>query len=538
MKRSTSLLGTTAALLSGGLLAVAGCQNDGFWCGGSACGDSSTETAALVSLADLPAEAPYDPSNAYATDPGAIALGRMFFHDKRFSGVVTMTDSLGRPVPFGRAPKGQPAGIACSNCHDFNHGGADSSALPGNVSSGGGWTFSNALPVFNAAFYQLFTWSGRLDSLWAQGAADSENPLTTNGNRLHTAWLISELYRPQYEKVFGLYPLPMEGKASDWDGKVIEPGTPQAGQCKLEAGACPSGCREVTSTVSNAKACFPRFPLNGKPGKVAGCQFEDGGEPAWDAFDCMADDDRNAVTRVLINYGKSIAAFESTLISRNSPFDRWVVDLRNGKGDISKAISEEAKVGARIFVGKGACNDCHSTPLLSDNRFHNIGVEQIGKAVPQESDCPAGGTCDCAPASETHAGPSNCIPWGARDGIEKLKAAKTRRDLIWSDNMGDTSRMSYVNMNLEDMPKAAYRTPSLRNVAVTAPYMHNGSLATLEEVVWHYNKGGSANVPGARDPRLKPLFLSDAEQQALVSFLKSLTSEPMAPELIAPPTLP
>ena len=538
MRDATGSLGKIGVLLGGGLLAFAGCQSDGFWCGGSTCGDSKTETSALLSLADLPAEVPEDPTNAYAKNPGAIALGKQFFFDTRFSGPVTGLDSIGRPVPFGRAAKGQPAGVACATCHDFSRGSIDTAAAPGNVSVGASWTFTNALPIFNAGFYQLITWNGRVDSLWAQAAADNENWLTTNGNRLATAWAIADLYRAPYEKVFEQYPLPMQGKSSDWKDLVIEPGTPQAGQCKLVGGACPEACRWATST-SGAKACFPHYPLRGKPGKIAGCQFDDATEPFWDAFDCMADDERPLATRVLINFGKAIASWEYTLVSRNSPFDRWASDLKNGKGDTSKAIPDLAKEGARLFVGKAACNECHTTPLFSDNRFHNIGVQQVGTGIPVEADCPAGDYyCDCAPPSEGHTGPWNCIPWGARDGIEKLKNSKQRRDSIWSDNPGDTSRMSFVSMDLDQVPKGAYRTPSLRNVALTAPYMHNGSMAKLEDVIWHYTQGGSSDTPGVRAPAIKPLFLTEHEQQALVSFLKSLTSDPIAPELVAPPVLP
>jgi cytochrome c peroxidase len=83
-----------------------------------------------------------------------------------------------------------------------------------------------------------------------------------------------------------------------------------------------------------------------------------------------------------------------------------------------------------------------------------------------------------------------------------------------------------------------YRTPSLRNVALTAPYMHTGGLATLEDVVEHYNQGGALNSPGSASAQIRPLYLDTSEEKQLVEFLKSLTSDPVPAELTAAPMLP
>jgi cytochrome c peroxidase len=158
--------------------------------------------------------------------------------------------------------------------------------------------------------------------------------------------------------------------------------------------------------------------------------------------------------------------------------------------------------------------------------------------VPTESDCPAGGGCDCAPQTDTHPGPKNCIPWGAYDGIDKLQKNAFRRDGTWSDDPADVSRMSFVSMTLDPKLIGGYRTPSLRNVALTAPYMHTGGLATLEDVVAHYNKGGEVNTPGAPSAQIRPLYLDTREQNALVEFMKSLTGDALPAELTAAPVLP
>jgi cytochrome c peroxidase len=504
---------------------------DDLFCGGGDCGWTDEQKGQLTALSNLPSSAPADPSNKYDGNAGAIALGNALFHDERFAGPSTAMDALNRPMPYGRAPAGQNAAVACVSCHDPSHGSVDASE--GNVSIGAGWGYSNSLPTFNSAFYKIQTWNGRLDSLWAQAVADNENNLTTNGNRLHTAWVVSDLYGDKYRAVFSDYPLPFDGPSSAWSG-LLETDAAVAGQCKLVAGACPSNCRMVSASTG-AAGCWPRFPLAGKPGKVAGCQPGAAGEPFGDAFDCMDPADQQAVTRVLVNFGKAIAAYEATLVTGPAPFDLWAADLSAGNGRASTAMSDGAKRGAKLFVGKAACNDCHNTPLLSDSKFHNVAVPQVGPAIPRESDCPAGGVCDCAPMSMTHAGPKNCLPWGARDGIDKLQHNTFRRDSMWSDDVTDASRMAYVSLALDDSLVGGYRTPSLRNVALTAPYMHDGSFATLSDVIEHYDTAGSHAADGVGTPsaQFQPLSLTADEKRDLEEFLRALTCAPPPADALA-----
>ena len=85
----------------------------------------------------------------------------------------------------------------------------------------------------------------------------------------------------------------------------------------------------------------------------------------------------DVVTQVLVNFGKAIAAYENKLVSLEAPFDRFVHE-----GKDSTAISPAAKRGARLFVGKASCIDCHNGPMLTDKGFHNIGIPQVGDHVP------------------------------------------------------------------------------------------------------------------------------------------------------------
>ncbi|MES1205705.1 MAG: cytochrome c peroxidase [Pseudomonadota bacterium] len=506
------------------LLGVGGCSSvDRVFCANDSCGWSEEESTRIAALAGLAETPPADTSNKYAGIPAAEQLGRLFFSDPRFSGVASGNDDIGRPMPYGRAAKGQPLNMSCYSCHDLRQGGADTSTLPGNVSLGANWTNTNTPTVFNTAFLPLLMWAARIDSLWSQPIGVVESVM--GSNRARAAWIIASFYRADYTAVFPEYPLPMSGTIAE-----VLPTLATDGQCRQDPD-CPATCRLVRDDASGASRCWPRFPLDAKPGKKAGCQPGDAGEPFGDALDCMAPEDQTALKRVVVNFAKAIAAFEYRLVSRNSAFDQFATDLRGGRANESGHLSVQAKNGARLFVGKAGCADCHNTPLLSDGNVYNIGVADVGAAVASVDDCPKGGVCDCVT-------PNNCLPWGARDGIVKLSKNAYLRTSEWSDNPADDSRKPYLERDPESIPKGSYRTPSLRDVALTAPYMHNGSLPSLEAVVAHYNRGGNPEALGDRSARIKPLNLSEREQNDLVAFLKSLSGEPLPAELADPPELP
>jgi cytochrome c peroxidase len=530
--------GRLGLILTGALLSAA-CDEapDSWFCpSAGGCGWSAQQWQALSALANLPEKPPGDRSNKYLGNERAEVLGRKLFHEPRLSGASSLVDVLRRPVGYARAARNEPINLSCASCHDLARAGSDTESLPGNVSIGAAWADTNALPIFNAAFFGITYWNGRADSLWAQ-VMNSLEGTNMNGNRLRTAWIIHDLYRAEHNAIFTGYPLPMPATESRAQVEaLIETTGARAGQCRLAPG-CAAPCRTVTDSETGATGCFPRFPLEGKQGLKVGCQPGSTTEPWGDAYDCMLEADRDAVTWIMVNVAKAVAAFEFKLVSRDSAFDRYVNGMAAGLPRDYGSFPEAAERGARLFIGKGACNECHNTPLMSDSKFHNVGVPQVGPGVPIEADCPAGGVCDCVTVSVDHAG-NNCLPWGAADGLYKLKSNRWRRDLRWSDDTTDVSRKYWVDMNMKTFPKGTWRTPSLRNVSLTAPYMHNGSLRTLEEVVEHYNQGGSSSAPGNRSAQLKPLFLSSTEKADLIAFMEMLNGAPLSPDLVNPPELP
>lgn len=157
--------------------------------------------------------------------------------------------------------------------------------------------------------------------------------------------------------------------------------------------------------------------------------------------------------------GRAIAGFQRTLLSGNSPADQF------DTGGDEQALSASAQRGLELFRGKARCTRCHSGFNFSDEKFHNIGIG-------------------------------------------------------WDTNTVDLGRYMVTN-NPEDI--GAFKTPTLREIARTAPYMHDGRFATLEDVVRFYNRGGIKNPH--LDNSVIPLELTEAEQQDVVAFLLSLNGE-------------
>ena len=195
---------------------------------------------------------------------------------------------------------------------------------------------------------------------------------------------------------------------------------------------------------------------------------------------------------------QAIAAFERTQIAGNAPFDRYVY------AGNTTALNDAQKRGLDLFVNKGRCVSCHlieqTQALFTDSRFHNVGVgiNGIQKDVP-----------DLA-------------------GVflqAKATLAEVDRKVLADARTSELGRFA-VTREFEGL--GAFKTPTLRNVAVTPPYMHDGSLKTLEEVVQFYNNGGRLKetdpIPELLDGGIRPLNLTKEQQADLVEFLKALTS--------------
>ena len=193
--------------------------------------------------------------------------------------------------------------------------------------------------------------------------------------------------------------------------------------------------------------------------------------------------------------GMALASYERVLVSANSAFDRWYY------GKKSEAMSEEQKAGFKLFSGKAGCSGCHQVnkqyALFSDNLLHNtgIGYQRSMAQKPQQA--------------------SVLIAPGEQITIQSDSVAES------SEPVASDLGLYEITENPADRWK--YRTPTLRNIALTAPYMHDGSISTLAEIIEFYNQGGIDNE--LRDPLVRPLNLSKEEASQLLAFLNALTGD-------------
>jgi cytochrome c peroxidase len=401
------------------------------------------ERALIATLSPLP-PLPPDSTNAVADDPAAAELGRALFEDPEMSGPLLIDSELGNVGETGQ--------VSCATCH-FGPALDDPSA----VSTGTKLGTRNALSLVNSAFHRWSNWGGRFSAQWELPIPVVENPAIMNGSRLRVAHRIFDEHRDAYETVFGALPDELDD--------------------------------------------YGRFPEDGKPKPAPTMDVPEPPDGAWEAMD---PDDQARVNRILVGYGKSIAAFLRTLVSRNSRFDEFAA------GE-PRALELDAQRGLRLFIGKARCISCHNGPLFSDGSFHAMGV----------------------PLGDPTMGDD-----GRYKDIPPLLASPFNSASGWSDDP-NSGRLAGLTNPPPAETHHQFRTPSLRTAAQSAPYMHNGTFGSLDEVVRFYNEGGqgqgwdAVTTPGfVRDRQMVPLGLTEDELQQLVAFLLSLTGEPVDSSLI------
>jgi cytochrome c peroxidase len=195
--------------------------------------------------------------------------------------------------------------------------------------------------------------------------------------------------------------------------------------------------------------------------------------------------------------GRAIASFERTLVFLDAPFDRFL------GGDL-KAVDDDAKAGWVLYNGKARCMSCHqissSSPIGSDQRFHNIGVAARKKDF-------------------------ESLAKKALEALAKDNSKEAQDRFALQTDLGELGRY-VVTKNRSDI--GSFKTEQVRNVGITAPYMHDGSIATLWDVMDHYNKGGEANP--FLDGGIEPLALTEKEIDQVVAFLFSLTDSRFSDE--------
>jgi cytochrome c peroxidase len=251
-----------------------------------------------------------------------------------------------------------------------------------------------------------------------------------------------------------------------------------------------------------------RFPPHARPDP-------DPQSPIARAWQAMAPSDRTAIDRVFSNLGKAIEAYERKLISGPSPFDTYVEGLRTRDSSKQAALSPAAARGLKLFVGAAHCGACHTGPSLSDGEFHNLGLPLLPGEAPDR---------------------------GRADGIPLVRADIFNAAGPFTDDPTSTAARRLQFLPPPQSQLGAFKTPSLRNVALTAPYMHDGRFTTLPRVLEFYAQGERAShgrLVGTREATLTLVpRLTTAQSADLVAFLLALTGAPPPPALTEPPPNP
>jgi cytochrome c peroxidase len=204
----------------------------------------------------------------------------------------------------------------------------------------------------------------------------------------------------------------------------------------------------------------------------------------------------------LADVGKALAAFQETLVTGRTPFDDFRDALARNDPEAAARYPLAAQRGLRLFIGRGNCSVCHFGPNFSNGEFADVGIPFFigtGKVDP-----------------------------GRYGGIEKLK--RNRFNLLGPFSDDPTRRTATSTRYVEAQHRnfGEFRVPSLRNVARTSPYMHNGRLATLRDVVKHYSEIDLDRLHADGERILKPLHLNEKEIEDLIAFLESLTESTLA----------
>ncbi len=357
--------------------------------------------------------------------------------------------AFGKQLFFSKKLSGDGV-ISCASCHNPKEDWATHDAITVKRTA---YPSTRHVPsLWGVKYNRWYFWDGRADSLWSQALQPIENISEMRGSRVQIArLLISDFsFRKSYEAIFGRIPT------------------------LLLHAKLPFRARPVETEKTNADHL------------------------AWVKLKPPV---QHAINTLFSNVGKSIAAFEETLVSKDSPFDQFVARLTKEKlntptelFDSDNGFSVSAAKGLKLFLGKAKCITCHFGPNFSDGEFHHSFLSPVSL----QGDL------------------------GRYDGIQLLLTNPFNGHGKFTDiKKGSRNKLDFVYLNVEF--RGQFKTPSLRNVERTFPYMHTGEFKTLKDVIHYYNTiSKRKSVNDHQEILLKSLELSKAEEKNLVVFLKSL----------------
>ena len=301
--------------------------------------------------------------------------------------------------------------------------------------------------------------------------------------------------------------MPIAGTAHNawffWDGRTDSQWAQALGplESAVEHGGTRAQYAHVVAKHYRAEYedVFGALPSLAQVPRNAGPVADTASRAAWQR---LPSTERDQISRIYANIGKAIAAFERKVEFAPSRFDRYVdAELAGHPHDAASAISRDEEAGLRLFIGKANCVNCHNGALFTDNHFHNTGVPTSRVDLPIDS--------------------------GRTVGVRQVLAGEFNCASRYSDaKPDDCEELTFAVTEGNELVRA-YKTPSLRNVAGRAPYMHAGQLTSLDDVLAHYNTAPAAPFGKSE---LRPLHLSPTELTQLAAFLKLLTTPVAVPK--------
>lgn len=296
-----------------------------------------------------------------------------------------------------------------------------------------------------------------------------------------------------------------------WDGRKDSAWSQALGPLEDPAEHGGNRTRFVKLVLTHYKAQYqavfgPAPPLARLP-EDASPNGSDAERAAWAALPAAT---RDQVNRVFANMGKAIAAYERNVSYGESRFDQYAEATVRGDGRGQAALSIQEVRGLRAFLTKGQCVTCHNGPLLTDHAFHNTGVPPVDPRNPDR---------------------------GRAEGLKKLLKDEFNCLGSYSDARPEQCGELQFLSTSDPAQLGAFRTPSLRNAAARAPYMHAGQLASIDEVLRHYAASPKAVIghselaqPGEKHAERQTIRLSAADIQDLAAFLGTLTGPVLQPK--------
>ena len=406
--------------------------------------------------------------------------------------------------------------VSCATCH--NPGKSFTDGRP--TAMGVALTERNTPTLVNIAMNSWFFSDGRADSLTAQALGPWLDPKEQGLSMEQLAAKIVTFHLNTYTALYG----PIENgvlKAIQEGGDhSITPSGPSVNLLPPSLriyGIATMGTFSALDHILKLAGQGARSPQDQFAMLSAGLNASDDSKPLVTEQDLLTPrhDNRQldaAIRAVITNSAGAVEAYERSILSTQSPFDHFAERLTRTKTiqeAFDASFSQDEFEGLNLFMGKGNCDLCHSGPTFTNSQFHNIGL-------PWNSDIDY-----------------KKLPAGRAQGVLAIKdhpfgcktphVVKARADNRLS-NLEQCAEVEFLKLDgLESMN--AFKTPTLRNLKLTAPYMHDGRFESLEEVINHYSSLPDKPAIGHREESLQELNLTKKEKNQLIKFLLSLESK-------------